>query len=146
MGIKIVRDRYGNADAIGTPVGTYVGFFIAILFFILGSILLFSGNLVGMLILDITAIIIVYASFHHIKEARISKLRKSGYSVWLELLNWLEDKPYSVHGRLKTKLSKYCRLDGMIDTRYNNSTSCPFTLLQKYVENCNVLLLTKILL
>jgi len=81
MGIKIVRDRYGNADAVGTPIGTYVGYFIAFLFFIVGTILLFSGNLVGMLILDITAIIIIYASFRHIKEARISKLRKSGYNV-----------------------------------------------------------------
>ena len=79
MGIKIVRDRYGNVDAIGTPAGTYVGFFIAFLCFIVGTILLFSANLVGMLILDITAIVIVYASFHHIKEERISKLRKSGY-------------------------------------------------------------------
>ena len=81
MGIKIVRDRYGNADAIGTPTGTYVGFSIAFLFFIGGTILLFSGNLVGMIILDITAIIIIYASFRHIKEARISRLRKSSYNV-----------------------------------------------------------------
>jgi hypothetical protein len=81
MGIKIVRDRYGNANAVGTPMGTYVGFLIAFLFFILGTFLLFSGNLIGMLIFDVTAIIIIYASFHHIKEARISKLRKSGYSV-----------------------------------------------------------------
>ena len=81
MGIKIVRDRYGNADAVGTPAGTYIGYFIAFLFFIMGTILLFSGNLVGMIILDITAIIIIYASIHHIKEARISKLRKSGYNV-----------------------------------------------------------------
>lgn len=81
MGIKIVRDRYGNADAVGTPVGTYVGFSVAILLFILGTFSLFSGNLLGMLILDVTAIIIIYASFHHIKEARTSKLRKSGYGV-----------------------------------------------------------------
>ena len=81
MGIKIVRDRHGNANAVGTPVGTYVGFSIAILLFILGTISLFSGNLLGMLILDITAIIIIYASFHHIKEARTNKLRDSGYGV-----------------------------------------------------------------
>jgi hypothetical protein len=77
MGIRIVRDRYGKVvDAAGTPVGTYVGFAIAILFFILGTVLLYSGNLVGMLIFDITAIIIIYASYHHIKEARMSKLKK----------------------------------------------------------------------
>jgi hypothetical protein len=81
MGIKIIRDRYGNADAVGTPVGTYVGFSVAILLFILGTFSLISGNLLGMLILDVTAIIIIYASFHHIKEARASKLRKSGYGV-----------------------------------------------------------------
>ena len=38
MGIRIVRDRYGKVvDATGTPVGTYVGFTIAFLFFILGT-------------------------------------------------------------------------------------------------------------
>jgi hypothetical protein len=39
MGIKIVRDRYGNADAVGTPAGTYVGYSIAFLFFNCGDYL-----------------------------------------------------------------------------------------------------------
>lgn len=65
--------------AKGNPAASNVGYFFAVLFFIAGGIMILSGVL-GAAILAIIATIIIYASSHHAKNARLKKLRESGYT------------------------------------------------------------------
>ena len=77
MGIKIVNE--GNMTvAKGNPAASNVGYFFAVLLFIIGGLMIISGNL-GASILAIFATIIIYACSHHAKNARLKKLRESGY-------------------------------------------------------------------
>src|SRR3970282_2482597 len=78
LGIKIVNEG-GIMKAKGNTLGSNIGYFFGILFFIVGGIMTNSGIL-GAAILAIIGIIIIYASSHHSKKARIKKLRELGHT------------------------------------------------------------------
>jgi hypothetical protein len=78
LGIKIV-DEGGIIKAKGTPLGSKIGYFFAVLFFIAGFIMIFSEILGATILLGI-GIIIVSASAHHSNKARIKKLKEAGYT------------------------------------------------------------------
>lgn len=79
MGIKIVKDQYGNVYAKGNPAGTNFLYFLGVMLFIVGGIMILSGSL-GATILAIFGTIFIYAGAHHAKKTRIKKLREAGYT------------------------------------------------------------------
>jgi hypothetical protein len=78
VGIKIV-DKGGIIKAEGTPLGSKIGYFFAVLFFIAGGIMIFSNILA--IFLPMIAIIIISASAVHMYNVRIKKLREAGYTI-----------------------------------------------------------------
>ena len=72
MGIKIV-DEGNTIVAKGNTAGTNVAYFFAILFFIVGGIMIISGYL-GATILAIIGTILIYGGAHHTKNARLKNL------------------------------------------------------------------------
>jgi uncharacterized iron-regulated membrane protein len=75
MGIKIV-DEGGIIKAKGNPLGSKIGYFFAVLFFIAGGIVIFSGTPAFAIILAGIGIIIASASAAYMYKARIKKLRE----------------------------------------------------------------------
>jgi len=65
--------------AKGNPLGSNIGYFFAVLFFIAGFIMIFS-EILGAIILAGIGIIIASASAHHSNKAKIKKLREAGYT------------------------------------------------------------------
>lgn len=81
LGIKIVNEG-GKIKAKGSPVGSKIGYFFGVLFFLAGFFMVFWNILAIFLI--IIAIIMLIASALHTKNARIKKLREAGYDTTFE--------------------------------------------------------------
>jgi len=83
MGIKFV-DEGGVTKAKGNPLGSKIGYFFAILFFIAGAILIFSGISAGPVfafVLAMFAITIICASVLNTNRVQVKKLREAGYTI-----------------------------------------------------------------